>query len=134
MPLHALQARCMQRLGGIEIPRPFSLDVFAVTVAARRNRALRILPLPDLEGADGLSGAWVATDSADYVLIDADASPWHRDLIGLHEISHVLCGHGASGAGLENSPGHCSPVSATSPFSGSSAGPTAAATTSRKPS
>ena len=100
MPLHALQARCMQRLRGIDIPRPFSLDVFAAAVAAHRNRALRILPLPGLEGADGLSGAWVATDTADYVFVDADASPWHRDLIGLHEISHVLCGHGASGSRL----------------------------------
>jgi hypothetical protein len=100
VPLHALQARCMQRLRGIDIPRPFSLDIFAAAVAARRNRALRILPLPGLEGADGLSGAWVATDTADYVLVDANASPWHRDLIGLHEISHVLCGHGASGSRL----------------------------------
>jgi hypothetical protein len=95
-----LQARCMQRLRGIDIPRPFSLDFFAAAVAAHRKRALRILPLPGLEDADGLSGAWVATDTADYVLIDADASPWHRDLIGLHEISHVLCGHGASGSRL----------------------------------
>ena len=107
---HALQARCMQRLRGIEIPRPFSLDVFAAAVAAHRNRALHVLPLPGLDGADGLSGAWVATDTADYVLIDADASPWHRDLIGLHEISHVLCGHGSRRtAGLENSPGTCVP-------------------------
>ena len=98
MPLHALQARYMQRLRGIDIPRPFSLDVFAAAVAAHRNRALRILPLPGLVGADGLSGAWVATDTADYVFVDADASPWHRDLIGLHEISHVLCGHGAAGS------------------------------------
>lgn len=88
----------MRHLDGIDIPRPFSLEVFAAAVAAHRNRALRILPLPGLQGADGLSGAWVATDSADYVFVDADASPWHRDLIGLHEISHVLCGHGAAGS------------------------------------
>ena len=83
---YALQDRCSERLRGIEIPRPFSIDVFAAAVAERRGRALRILPLPGLDGSDGLSGAWVATDTTDYVLIDADASPWHRDLIGLHEI------------------------------------------------
>jgi hypothetical protein len=94
---HALQARCKQHLRGIEIPRPFSLDVFAASVAARRGRALRVLPLPGLDGADGLSGAWVATDTADYVLIDADVRGWHRDLIGLHEISHILYGHGTAG-------------------------------------
>jgi hypothetical protein len=97
---YALQARSMQHLRGIEIPNPFSLNVFAAAVAAHRNRELRLLPLPGLDGADGLSGAWVATDTADYILITADASPWHRDLIGLHEIGHVLCGHGAAGRGL----------------------------------
>ena len=50
---HALQARCEQHLRGIEIPRPFSLNVFA----ACRARALHVLPLPGLDGADGLSGA-----------------------------------------------------------------------------
>lgn len=98
VPLYALSARYRRQLLGIDIPRPFSLDGFAAAVATRRNRALRILPLPGLLGADGLTGAWVAMDAADYVFIDADASPWHRDLIGLHEISHVLCGHEASGS------------------------------------
>ena len=96
---YALQDRCSERLRGIEIPRPFSIDVFAAAVAERRGRALRILPLPGLDGSDGLSGAWVATDTTDYVLIDADASPWHRDMIGLHEIGHVLCGHGTEHGG-----------------------------------
>lgn len=95
MHLNALHDRCVQRLRGIEIPRPFRLDAFAAIVAQQRRRALHVLPLPGLDGSDGLSGAWLATDSADYVLIDADASPWHRDLIGLHEIGHLLCGHGA---------------------------------------
>ncbi len=97
---YALHDRCVQRLRGIEIPRPFQLDVFAATVARRRRRALHVLPLPGLDGSDGLSGAWVATDTADYVLIDADASPWHRNLIGLHEIGHLLCGHDADDSGL----------------------------------
>jgi hypothetical protein len=51
---HALQARCEQHLRGIEIPWPLSLYVFAASVAARRGSALRVLPLP---GLDGLSGA-----------------------------------------------------------------------------
>lgn len=94
--------RCAQRLRGIEIPRPFNLDVFAATVAQRRQRALHVLPLPGLDGSDGLSGAMVTTDTADLVLIDADASPWHRDLIGLHEISHLLCGHDVDDSGLRD--------------------------------
>jgi hypothetical protein len=95
------RARCLQHLRGIEIPRPFSLEAFAAAVAADRGRPLHVLPLPGLDGTDGLSGAWAATDLADYVLIDAASSGWHRDLIGLHEIGHVL---GAGQAG-ETSPG-----------------------------
>jgi hypothetical protein len=89
-----LRRQCEQRLRGLDIPHPFCLDTFAATVEAHRGRSLRILPLPGLDGSDALSGAWVATDAADYVLIDADASPWHRNLIGLHEIGHILCDHG----------------------------------------
>jgi hypothetical protein len=91
-----LRRQCERRLRGLDIPHPFGLDVFAATVEAHRGRPLRILPLPGLDGSGALSGAWVATDAADYVLVDADASPWHRNLIGLHEISHILCGHGGA--------------------------------------
>ena len=105
----SLHDRCLQRLRGLEIPRPFRLDVFAATVADRRRRALHVLPLPGLDGSDGLSGAWVATDAADYVLIDADASPWHRNLIGLHEIGHLLCGHGGEDGGLRGLAGDLLP-------------------------
>jgi hypothetical protein len=91
-----LRRQCEQRLRGLDIPHPFCLDTFAATVEAHRGRPLRVLPLPGLDGSDALSGAWVATDAADYVLIDADASPWHRNLIGLHEIGHILCDHGGA--------------------------------------
>lgn len=90
---YSFRDQCMQRLRGIDIPRPFCLDLFAVAVGEHRQRKLSVLPLPGLDGSDCLSGAWIATDTADLVLIDADASPWHRNLIGLHEISHILCDH-----------------------------------------
>ena len=99
---YALRGRCVQRLRGIDIPHPFRLDDFAATVEAHRRRALRVLPLPGLDGSDALSGAWVATETTDLVLIDADASPWHRNLIGLHEISHILCDHGGEAPGLRD--------------------------------
>lgn len=90
-----LRYQCERRLGGIPVPVPFDLDEFAATVARSRGRKLRILPLPGLDGSDALSGAWVATPEADLILVDADASPWHRNLIALHEISHLLCDHRA---------------------------------------
>lgn len=95
-----LRRQCEQRLHGLDIPHPFFIDAFAAAIEARRGRSLRILPLPGLDGSGALSGAWIATDLADYILIDADASPWHRNLIGLHEIGHILCDHGGA-AGLQ---------------------------------
>jgi hypothetical protein len=70
---HALQARCEQHLRGIEIPQPFSLDVFAASVAARRGRALRVLPLPGLDGADCLSGDVPAARQNSPLVEKADA-------------------------------------------------------------
>jgi hypothetical protein len=84
---------CEQRLGDIRVPAPFDLDDFADSVARHRGRAIHILPMPGLNGADALSGTWVTMPEADYILIAAEASSWHRELIGLHEVSHMLCGH-----------------------------------------
>jgi hypothetical protein len=91
----ALRDRCVQRLRGIDVPRPLCLDSFAATVAAQRSRPLRVCDLPGLDAEDAPSGARVATDRCDFVFIDAAASPWHRTLIGLHEIGHVLFDHPA---------------------------------------
>jgi hypothetical protein len=91
-----LRRQCEQRLAGIAVPRPFCLEEFATTVAALRERPLRVFPLPGLDDEDAPSGAWVATDSTDFVFVDAAASPWHRDLIVLHEIGHILLDHPAA--------------------------------------
>jgi hypothetical protein len=88
-----LRPLCEQRLGDIPVPAPFDIDVFASSVAFRRRRAILVLPLPGLNGSDALTGAWYHKPEADFILIDAAASPWHRNLIGLHEMSHILCGH-----------------------------------------
>lgn len=90
-----LRLLCERRLGDIPVPAPFDLESFAASVSRRRSRRLRVLELPGLDGTDALSGAWVADDETDYILVDAAASPWHRNLIGLHEIAHLLCDHRA---------------------------------------
>lgn len=93
---NGLRSSCQRRLGGLPVPQPFDLTAFAATVARHRARPLHILLLHGLDGSEELSGAWLAGRTADFVYIDADASPWHRDLIALHEIAHILCGHQAS--------------------------------------
>jgi hypothetical protein len=97
----ALRNQCEHRLAGLDIPRPFCLDTFTTAIARSRRRPLRVCPLPGLDGEDAPSGAWIATDTCDFVFVDASASPWHRCLIGLHEISHLLFDHPSEGDWLE---------------------------------
>jgi hypothetical protein len=75
------------------VPQPFDLDDFAGTVGEHRSRPIQILPLPGLGGTDLLSGAWLPKPGLDLIVIDADASAWHRQIIGLHELMHILCDH-----------------------------------------
>lgn len=89
----SLRSSCEERLGGIPVPQPFDLTVFAAALSRHRGRPLYVLPLPGLDGSDALSGMWLATATADLVFIDADASPWHRNVIGVHELGHILCDH-----------------------------------------
>jgi hypothetical protein len=98
----SLRSSCEQRIDGVPVPQPFDLAAFARALARHRGRPLYIQPLPGLDGSDGLSGFWINTVEADYVCIDADASPWHRNLIGLHELGHILCGHHADARWLHD--------------------------------
>jgi len=94
-PFSRLRLLCERRLGDIPVPAPFDLHEFANSVGRLRGRPVLVLELPGLDGTDALSGAWFARKTDDLVLVDADASPWHRSLIGLHEIAHLLCDHRA---------------------------------------
>jgi hypothetical protein len=90
--LRTLRTTCQQRLAGITVPQPFDLDTFAGEIARRRRRPLEIRDLPGAARGT-LTGAWVATDTADYVFLEPAASTWHRNVIALHEFAHMLCDH-----------------------------------------
>jgi len=98
---HSLRRQCARRLAPIAVPRPFRLDAFAETVAAHRRRPLTVAPMPGLDDEDAPSGAWVAMDRQDFIFVDAAASPWHQDLIALHEIGHILWDHPAEAGWLD---------------------------------
>lgn len=91
-----LRLLCERRLGDIPVPAPFDLKAFAAVVSRYRGRPVRVLELPGLDGTDALSGAWVAEPDQDFILVDASAPAWYRDLVGLHEIAHLLCDHRAA--------------------------------------
>jgi hypothetical protein len=79
-------------LDGVDVPEPFDVDVFASTVAARRNRPLRLMPK---QTATGPCGVWIATPDADYVFFENGTSAIHREHIILHELGHLLGEHEA---------------------------------------
>jgi hypothetical protein len=45
------------------------------------------LPVP------GPFGLWIATESTDYILYQAETPRMHQDHIILHEVGHILAGH-----------------------------------------
>ncbi|MEU4693041.1 hypothetical protein [Actinoplanes sp. NPDC023714] len=86
-------ATLKQRLRGIRVPDPFDLDLFCAEVAASRGRPLHRQPLAGL-GPGTPCGLYLGLPTADYVFYDPETSPLHAEHIVLHEIAHMLCGHG----------------------------------------
>lgn len=92
MPGISRKRRCAVIARGLAIPRPFDLDQFLAQLAARRNR--RIVLRPFAPGPGTPCGLWIATADADYVFHAAGTTPWHQTHIKMHEIAHMLLGHG----------------------------------------
>lgn len=94
MDLRTLRARCEERLAGIAVPQPFDLGRFTEAVAACRGREVQLLSLPP---GLPITGVWLSCRKEghgwDEIWLDPAATPWHRDVIAVHEISHMLCGH-----------------------------------------
>lgn len=89
------RTRCEAVAREIEIPRPFDLDAFCTRLAARRGRPLRLVPLEGVPDAATPCGVWVATRNADLIFYEPATSSVHKLQIVLHEVAHVLLGHGA---------------------------------------
>ncbi|MFG2847697.1 hypothetical protein ACGF12_31680 [Kitasatospora sp. NPDC048296] len=87
-----LRRRCEQRLAGLSLPAPFTVEGFRVSLEQERGRPIALEPLPAL-GPDLPCGLWIALPSIDVVFYEERTSPAHQDLIKLHELGHVLCGH-----------------------------------------
>lgn len=95
MPKTSRRARCEAAAGEIDIPRPFDLDVFCTRIAAQRGRPLRLVPLEGVPDAATPCGVWVATHNADLIFYEPATSSVHKLHIVLHEVAHLVLGHGA---------------------------------------
>lgn len=87
-------ARLAKRL----LPTDGNLDGLLANLSEHRDRPIFILD-QDL-GADGPSGLWVETATADYVVVHASATPSRRAAIVCHEAAHMILGHEAQAGDL----------------------------------
>lgn len=74
-----------------EFPRPWDLQALCRDLANARGRRLTLHPV-DLPALP--SGLWYDDGTADRIIYRASATGYHRDHIVLHEVCHILAGHG----------------------------------------
>ena len=93
----SLRGSCVEALDNIDLPCPFSIEAFCSQLEKQRNRPLLLHPMPDGLRFSEVCGVWVATEDEDYIFYESQTSRVHQEHIILHEIGHVLFGHGVQG-------------------------------------
>ncbi|HEX5568134.1 MAG TPA: hypothetical protein VFY14_14610 [Streptomyces sp.] len=107
MDMKAMRRSCAALVRDLDLPVPAEPDQVIAALCGRMRERLgrdvhhRLVPFPP----DTVSGLWVATDSAHYILCEERTSPWHQLLITCHEFWHMEADHRATAAGGEHVPG-----------------------------
>ncbi|MCX4905717.1 hypothetical protein [Streptomyces sp. NBC_00878] len=91
------RARCEATADVVTIPRPFDLDALCEGIAAQRGRPLRLVALEGAPDSTMPCGVLVATENADLIFYEPATSALHKLQIVLHELAHLLLGHGGPG-------------------------------------
>jgi hypothetical protein len=92
-----LRKRCAAIVRDLPMPVPFDARTLCETVAARRGRPIRLVPM---DGLTGVCGLWVATAATDLICYEQVTTPPHQEHIILHELGHLLCDHNRDAAAL----------------------------------
>ncbi|MGO4647569.1 hypothetical protein AB4305_21765 [Nocardia sp. 2YAB30] len=93
----SMEARFGDATRTVPLPNPWNLTAYLAAVAAHRGRSISLHPVPTTMLADtgcGGGGLWVARKHDDIIVYDADATGRNADHMILHEIGHMLLGHG----------------------------------------
>jgi hypothetical protein len=96
MYLWGVMNRLLDTVASLDVPHPFDIDELVRRVAERRGRPITLHAL--CMGPDGPSGLWLALGDADLICHEARTNAVHQAHIVLHELGHMLCGHGSAGA------------------------------------
>jgi hypothetical protein len=77
-----------------EIPDPFDVDMMFRALGEQRGREIHLVPWQLPVGSP--CGLWVSTASGEYLFYEQATTQAHQDQIKLHEMGHMLLGHGVS--------------------------------------
>ncbi|RJQ67600.1 hypothetical protein D5S17_33455 [Pseudonocardiaceae bacterium YIM PH 21723] len=89
----SLRRRCRRLLRELDVRPPLDVELLCRQLGERRGRPIQLVPHPI--PVPGPFGAWIATDSTDYIFFQQETSKSHQDHIVLHELGHILAGHGS---------------------------------------
>lgn len=93
---HTARRRAIETAKALGISMPFDLDEFCRQVETQRGRPLKLRSLP----ADALGdfcGLYVETQDADLIFYPTSSSPMHQAHVIVHELMHLILGHGERG-------------------------------------
>ncbi|MFL6140881.1 MAG: hypothetical protein ACJ72N_03280 [Labedaea sp.] len=78
----------------LDLPDPFDVHELCRRIGASRGRPIR--PCAIALSATGFCGLWLAARAVDYVCYEQDTSAHHQEHIILHELGHIMFGHGGA--------------------------------------
>jgi hypothetical protein len=87
-----LRWRCRRLLRDLGVQPPTDVAELCRRLGAHRGRELRLMPYP--LAVPGPFGVWFETDDVDVIAYQSETSRAHQDHIVLHEVGHVVAGHG----------------------------------------
>ncbi|MFF4607060.1 hypothetical protein ACFY12_30550 [Streptomyces sp. NPDC001339] len=94
-----IRRRCKRLIKELALPATTDLRGLCDIVATRVGRPVRLVPM-SLGGV--VSGMTAVTDDGYWIFYELRTSPWHQAHIVLHELSHLLLGHGQDPAVTED--------------------------------
>jgi hypothetical protein len=89
---NTFQVRCKQLIRSLPIPRPFTTETFFAGVAEQHGKNIELIHAPLATGLP--CGMLVSTDETDFIIHRTDATDLHAQHTDMHELGHLLLGHG----------------------------------------
>jgi hypothetical protein len=90
-----------------DLPQPWDVEMLCRALERTRGRPLTLHPV-DLPALP--FGMWYDDGAVDHIFYRSSATGYYRDHIILHEICHMLAGHGRARRDLATEPGSANPV------------------------